>query len=56
MPVPGANNQYNFMVAGGRATCNLYLSAHDCTNSSNLIDLFGSDDGSGRQRWVVTSA
>jgi hypothetical protein len=55
VPVPGTTNQYNFMVSGGRATCNLYLSGHDCTNSSNLIDLFNMDDGSGRQRWVLTS-
>lgn len=56
VPVPGTTNQYNFMVSGGRSTCNLYLSTHDCTNSSNLVDLFNEDDSSGRQRWTLNAA
>ncbi|CAM0136248.1 unnamed protein product [Umbelopsis sp. WA50703] len=55
VPVPGVSNQYNIMVNGGRATCNLYLSTADCTNSSNLVDLYNLDDGSGRQRWALKS-
>ncbi|KAG2180865.1 hypothetical protein INT43_008444 [Umbelopsis isabellina] len=54
LPIPNTTNQFNFLIENGRNGCNDYLSTADCTNSSNLVDLFGVDDGSGRQRWNLT--
>lgn len=54
LPVPNTTNQFNLLIKNGRNGCNDYLSTADCTNSSNLVDMFGNDDGSGRQRWVLT--
>ncbi|KAF7306294.1 Ricin B-type lectin domain-containing protein [Mycena indigotica] len=50
--VSGLTNVYNIKVAGGRDGCNTFLSSASC--GADLVDLFGSDDGSGRQRWVVS--
>ncbi|KAJ1547519.1 hypothetical protein HK405_005641, partial [Cladochytrium tenue] len=50
--VSGKTNVYNVNVAGGRSGCNTYLSSASC--GSNLVDLYGVDDGSGRQQWVLT--
>ncbi|KAJ2955031.1 hypothetical protein NQZ79_g8897 [Umbelopsis isabellina] len=54
LPVPNTTNHFNFLIGNGRNGCNDYLSTANCTNSSNLVDMFGNDDGSGRQRWVLT--
>nr|GAT61417.1 predicted protein [Mycena chlorophos] len=51
-PVSGLTNVYNILVAGGREGCNLFLSTASC--GSNLVDLYNEDDGSGRQRWMLT--
>jgi hypothetical protein len=54
LPIPNTTNQFNFMIQNGRNGCNDYLSTANCDNSSNLVDMFNVDDGSGRQRWVLT--
>ncbi|KAK7033028.1 ricin B-type lectin domain-containing protein [Favolaschia claudopus] len=53
-PVSGVANTYNIIVAGGRAaSCGTYLSTgSQCTDT--FVDLFTSDDGSGRQQWTLT--
>ncbi|KAJ7158775.1 hypothetical protein C8R46DRAFT_1110259 [Mycena filopes] len=53
-PVAGVANTYNIVVAGGRdASCGTYLSTGSaCTDT--YVDLFTSDDGSGRQQWTLT--
>ncbi|KAI9282149.1 hypothetical protein BC943DRAFT_329286 [Umbelopsis sp. AD052] len=53
-PIANTTNRFNLMTVTGRAGCNQFLSTADCTNSSNLVDMFNVDDGSGRQRWVLT--
>ncbi|KAI8584430.1 hypothetical protein K450DRAFT_219824 [Umbelopsis ramanniana AG] len=53
-PIGNTTNHFNLMTVTGRAGCNQFLSTADCTNSSNLVDMFDVDDGSGRQRWVLT--
>jgi hypothetical protein len=53
--IPNTTNTYNFMLVNGRPTCGQFLSTQDCTNSSNLVDIYSTDDGSGRQRWVLTA-
>ncbi|KAI8582627.1 hypothetical protein K450DRAFT_226152 [Umbelopsis ramanniana AG] len=49
--VSGQTNVYTIQVSGGRSGCNTYLSSASC--GSDLVDLYGSDDGSGRQRWLA---
>ncbi|KAJ7903647.1 hypothetical protein B0H14DRAFT_3680528 [Mycena olivaceomarginata] len=53
-PVAGVANTYNIIVAGGRdASCGTYLSTgSQCTDT--YVDLYTSDDGSGRQQWTLT--
>ncbi|KAL0575629.1 hypothetical protein V5O48_006354 [Marasmius crinis-equi] len=52
-PVSGAADTYTIRVAGGRdVSCGSFLSAaQDCKD--NAVYFFTSDDGSGRQQWVV---
>ncbi|KAK7035760.1 ricin B-type lectin domain-containing protein [Favolaschia claudopus] len=52
IPVSGLTNVYNIQVTGGRDGCNTFLSTASC--GSNTVDLFNTDDGSGRQRWMVS--
>jgi hypothetical protein len=54
VPVSGLTNVYNIKVAGGRDGCNIFLSSASCAGGSNLVDLFNVDDGSGRQRWMLS--
>lgn len=50
-PVEGAPaNVYNFTVYGGTNPGELYLSV---ASDGSSVDLAGSDDGSGRQRWTL---
>ncbi|KAJ7773249.1 hypothetical protein B0H16DRAFT_1511646 [Mycena metata] len=53
-PVAGVANTYNIIVAGGRdASCGTYLSTGSaCTDT--FVDLYTTDDGSGRQQWTLT--
>ncbi|KAJ7931416.1 hypothetical protein B0H13DRAFT_1958029 [Mycena leptocephala] len=53
-PIAGVANTYNIIVAGGRAaSCGTYLSTGSaCTDT--FVDLYTSDDGSGRQQWTLT--
>ncbi|KAG7098133.1 hypothetical protein E1B28_000103 [Marasmius oreades] len=47
VPVQGTNNVFNIL-----SSCSKYLSCQDCTGVTTT-DLFGKDDGSGRQRWIL---
>nr|GAT43967.1 predicted protein [Mycena chlorophos] len=52
-PIAGLANTYDITVAGGRdASCGIYLST-GATCSDTYVDLYTSDDGSGRQRWTL---
>ncbi|KAJ7481270.1 hypothetical protein B0H11DRAFT_2023319 [Mycena galericulata] len=53
-PVPGApNNTYTIQVAGGRdASCGTFLST-GAQCGDTYVDLYTSDDGSGRQEWTL---
>ncbi|KAF7306264.1 Ricin B-type lectin domain-containing protein [Mycena indigotica] len=53
-PVSGVANTFTIQVAGGRdASCGVFLSTGaQCGDS--YVDLYTSDDGSGRQRWTLT--
>lgn len=52
-PVAGEANTYTFQVAGGRdASCGIYVSTGALCNDT-YVNLWTSDDGSGRQRWVL---
>ncbi|CAO3662294.1 unnamed protein product [Umbelopsis ramanniana] len=53
-PIANTTNQFNLILPQGRTGCYPYLSTADCTNSSNLVDMWYEDDNSGRQRWVLT--
>ncbi|KAF7323898.1 Ricin B-type lectin domain-containing protein [Mycena kentingensis (nom. inval.)] len=54
-PVSGIANTYTIRVAGGRdASCGTFLSTGSAC-ADTFVDLFTSDDGSGRQRWTLTA-
>ena len=49
---PSADGRsYNLMIAGGVRGGRTYLST---VRDGTLVDLYTSDDGSGRQRWTFT--
>lgn len=43
-------NTYLIRVAGGMSSSRVFLS---CTKDGKKVDLYGKDDGSGRQRWQL---
>jgi hypothetical protein len=66
VPVAGESNTFNIITCAyiffhlqssceTVAACQKYLSCQDCSGWSK-VDLYYEDDGSGRQRWVLSPA
>ncbi|KAK9863321.1 hypothetical protein WJX84_008258 [Apatococcus fuscideae] len=55
VPVTGVAGQY-YIVANGRpGTCGSYVSLPTCASGLNGVQFVAGDDGSGLQRWAITS-
>lgn len=50
-----AGGAYNIQSAGRLGSCSSYLSIQKCSEG-DTVDLYSSDDGSGRQQWQFVSA
>lgn len=47
--LPGTDNVYNIMIAGGTEVDEIYLSS----NNNGDVNLANKDDGSGRRQWII---
>jgi hypothetical protein len=55
VPVAGKTNTYNIINPYGRTNCpSVFLSVNPCGNGDNSVNMASSDDGSGRQQFLLT--